>query len=291
MVEVSPVPRVALVVPTYEREALLAEALASLVSQPFGDWECVVVDDGGTEGSDGAGGAAALVARLSRGEPRLRYMRLSHTGSHGRARNAGIRATTAPLVAFLDDDDLLPAGALEERVALIDRFPDAPAAFGRVELFGERTGTWPSDLAEGRVDLRRLLRGNPVPLSTVVARREALETAGLFPEEPVATPDYELWLRLARGAPLASTRAVLARYRVHPGNMSRRKALEVEELTRLYDRLEREWDLPASLLAPARRGLLRQRARLAPSARERLLLRVRSLLPRAGLGGGGSRPR
>lgn len=278
-------PRVALVVPTYEREALLKEALASLLSQPFGDWECVVVDDGGTDGTE------ALLSGLSRGDSRLRYLRLPHTGSHGRARNVGIRATTAPLVAFLDDDDLLPAGALWERVALIDRFPDAPAAFGRVELFGERTGAWPRDLAGGRVDLRRLLRGNLVPLSAVVARREAIEAAGLFPEEPVATPDYELWLRLARQAPLASTPAVLARYRVHPGNMSRRKGLEVEELTRLYDRLEGEWGLDPSLLAPARRGLLRQRARLAPSARERLLLGLRSLLPRAGRPGAGSRPR
>lgn len=267
------VPRVAVVVPTFEREAFLAEALASLLSQAFGDWECVVVDDGGVDGTE------ALLSRLSRGGSRLRYLRLPHTGSHGRARNAGIRATAAPLVAFLDDDDLLPPGALAGRVELIERFPDAPAAFGRVELFGERTGTWPRDLAAGRVDLRRLLLGNLVPLSTVVARREALEAAGLFPEEPVATPDYELWLRLARVAPLAATPAVLARYRVHPGNIRLRKAIELDELTRLYDRLEREWGLSPALLRPARRGLLRQRARLAASRRERLALGLRSLLP------------
>lgn len=61
--------------------------------------------------------------------------------------------------------------------------------------------------------------------------------------------------------------------------MSRRKALEVEELCALYDRLEAEWSLPPRLLSPARRGLLRSRARLAASFREAFSLRARALLP------------
>lgn len=263
-------PRVTVVVATHRRPALLAEALASVAAQTFRDFETVVSEDGGTDET------ARVVA--TSGAPGARHLPLAFRGRHGAVRNAALRRISSPLVAFLDDDDLWHPRRLEAHVAALDAVPSAELVFGPVRRFGDRAGTWPRRVPS-RVDLPRLLRGNCVPLSSVLARRKALERAGLFPEGTEATPDYELWLRVARSRPLVGHAEPLVRYRVHAGGMSRRKALEVEELAALLSRLESEWDLPPRLLSPARRGLLRSRARLANGLAEAFRLRALSLAP------------
>jgi glycosyltransferase involved in cell wall biosynthesis len=266
----SVVPRVAIVIATHRRPALLAEALESVAAQTFRDVETVVAEDGGTEET------ARIVA--ASGAPGVRHVPLAFCGRHGAVRNEALRQVSSPLVAFLDDDDLWLPRRLEVHVAALEAVPSAGLVFGPVRRFGEREGTWPRHVPP-RVDLALLLRGNCVPLSSVLARREALEGAGLFPESTEATPDYELWLRVARSRLLVGHPEPLVRYRVHAGGMSRRKALEVEELAALLTRLESEWDLPPRLLSPARRGLLRSRARLAPGLGEAIRLRALSLAP------------
>ncbi len=265
-------PRVAVVIATHRRPALLAEALASVAAQTFCDFETVVAEDGGTEET------ARIVA--ASGAPGARHVPLGFCGRSGAVRNEALRRVSTPLVAFLDDDDLWLPRRLEVHVAALEAVPSAGLVFGPVRRFGDVEGTWPRQVPQ-RVDLARLLRGNCVPLSSVLARREALERAGLFPDTAELAQDYELWLRVARSQVLVGHPEPLVRYRVHAGGISRRKALEVEAVAAILERLESEWDLPPRLLAPARRGLLRSRARLASGFREAIRLRARSLAPAA----------
>jgi glycosyltransferase involved in cell wall biosynthesis len=264
--------RVSVVMATFERPAMLAEAVQSVVRQAFSDWELLVVDDGSTDGTP------ELLGRLAREEPRLRPLRIPHSARHGRVRNEAIRASRASLVAFLDDDDQWHAHALGHLVELMEP-PGTVLAFGRMERFGAGHGVWPRDAPPAVVDVRRLLRGNPVPLSAAIARRDALLAAGLFPEDVEATPDYELWLRLARLGTVRGSAEVVARYRVHPGNMSRRLELECEELDHMYSRLQSEWALPRHWLAPGRRAIARSRARRATSWTVAARAWVRALHP------------
>lgn len=236
----------------------------------FRDFETLVAEDGGTEET------ARIVA--ASGAPGARHLPLPFCGRHGAVRNAALRQASSPYVAFLDDDDLWLPRRLEEHVAALDALSSDGLVFGPVLRFGDASGPWPRRVPS-RVDLARLLRGNCIPLSSVLARREAIEQAGLFPEEAEIAPDYELWLRLARTWPIAGLPEPLVRYRVHAGGLSRRREREIAEVAALYDRLEAEWGLPARLLSSARRGLLRARSRLAPTFAEALGLRVRSLRP------------
>ncbi len=269
-------PRISVVVPTHNREAFLAEALRSVAGQTLRDWECLVCDDGSTDGT------RERVASLARCDGRFRLLTLPRLGKNGAVRNHGVRAATSPVVAFLDDDDLLLPDTLGRQLRALEAAPDAPFVFGKVERFGGGEGTWPRRSSGGRLGLAELLRGNVIPLSTVAARRDALFAAGLFQESTEATPDYELWLRMVRAAPAVALDAVLVRYRVHAGNISARRSLEAEELTCLYDRLEAEWGLPPRLLAQGRRGILRTRARLARRPGEKLRLWLRALSPGPG---------
>jgi glycosyltransferase involved in cell wall biosynthesis len=266
-------PRVTVVIATHDRAPLLPEAIRSVQAQSIADWDCVVADDGSTDDTE------RTLQGLKQQEPRLRSVRLAHSGRHGRVRNAAVAASVAPFVAFLDDDDRWLPVTLESQLAAFADAPDAALVCGRVRRFGDRSGLWPARPQPARLDLARLLRGNVIPLSTVMVRRAAFVQAGGFPPETEATPDYELWLRLARVAPIRCLPDVLCDYRVHAGSMSRRKALEIEELEDLYARLEREWELPTRMLVAARRGLSRARARGATSLGTALGHWLRALRP------------
>ena len=96
-------PAVSVIVPVYNRAHSVERALRSVLEQDFSDWECLVVDDGSDDGAD----LRKVVAGL--GDGRFRYMRRENGGG-GAARNTGIAAARAPVVAFLDsDDEFLPA--------------------------------------------------------------------------------------------------------------------------------------------------------------------------------------
>src|SRR5690349_15468262 len=130
-------PRVSIVVPTRNRAADLPDALASVLVQTFADWECIVVDDGSTDGT------LEVVSHAARADPRVRSVRREPGGSHAGARNAGLALARGDYVAFLDDDDRWLPGKLALQLPLLERDRDAGIVFGRVELFGDAVGIWP----------------------------------------------------------------------------------------------------------------------------------------------------
>ena len=124
-------PTVSIVVPAYNPGRLLTRALDSIVAQSFGDWECVVVDDGSDE-------ALAWVAYR---DPRIRLLRQANAGVAA-ARNRGIEATTGRLVAFCDhDDEWLPAKLERQVTSLLARWP-VLHIFRTRRLVGEAHREW-----------------------------------------------------------------------------------------------------------------------------------------------------
>ena len=108
-------PRVSIVMPTYNRRDTIERAIDSVVAQTFRDWELIVVDDGSTDGT------RDLVAGL---DPRVRMIVQENQGVGG-ARNTGMAAAEGALIAFLDSDDEWPAHHLALATAFFDAHPDA----------------------------------------------------------------------------------------------------------------------------------------------------------------------
>lgn len=250
-----------MIVPTFNRAGLLAEALDSVRSQSFPDWECLVVDDASTDETPDVASSRAAA------DPRFRWLRIAHAGSPGRARNAGIAASAGALVAFLDDDDAWLPGKLERQVALLDEDPEPGLVYSRAERFGDELGPWPRLLPE-RPDLRALLASNFIACSTVVARRSALESAGPFDESLPLAQDFDLWLRVRRLRSIRGIPEVLARYRVDLARRSRELAAEREAVARVIEKFRDE--VPARFLRPWRRRIHRARARAAATFPEAL---------------------
>lgn len=181
-------PAVSVVVPTRNRAAYLEVTLASLARQRIdAAYEVVVVDDGATEGAR----ALALAAGA-------RYASHDRPRGPNAARNTGIEAAAAPLIALVDDDVRAPAGWLAELVAGAERHPWAEALGGpiRASLEGRAPGACGRESAPiTTLDLGPSDRETDFVWSANMAvRRSALERVGRFDEGVPIYGDEEEWL-------------------------------------------------------------------------------------------------
>jgi glycosyltransferase involved in cell wall biosynthesis len=211
-------PAISVIVPAWGVAHLVGEALASLQAQSFTDWEAIVVDDGGPD--DVAGAVAPFATR----DPRIRFVPMAHRGVSG-ARNHAIAAARAPLIAFLDGDDIaLPAHLATLHAAIV-----ADPGLGIVSCDATYTGQparegqlfsshWPQ--AEEPTLDAVLARRSSIFIAAL-ARRTAIEQAGGFDEALVSAEDLDLWIRiLSHGWRATQLRIPLARYRRRPESAS-----------------------------------------------------------------------
>jgi len=200
-------PTVSVVIPVYDSERYLSEAIRSVLVQTHRPLEIVVVDDGSTDGS---------VAVARRFGTLVRVIRKEHQGI-GATRNVGIAAARGELVAFLDADDVWLPDKLERQVALLQTDPGTEMVFGGVEQFvsdefvGVIAPQPPSAEDAGRIPSTFLVRAST--LARVGPQREDLDFG-----------DFIDWFdrAVAAGCGVAQIDGVVARRRIHDSNAGRR---------------------------------------------------------------------
>lgn len=191
-------PRFSVIVPTYRRPELLADALASVTAQTFRDIEVIVVDD------DPDGSAADVVAGFARSSPgvTVTYLRNDHARGGSGTRNAGLDRARGEWIAFLDDDDTWLPDKLADVDALIagSTDPDLVLVYtGHVKYDFEREleQPTPAPRVRGHV-LERTLYENVVGgMSVVVAQTATLRAIGGLDERFQSLQDMELYVRMA----------------------------------------------------------------------------------------------
>jgi O-antigen biosynthesis protein len=202
---------VSVVIPTSNRPVMLGDALASLADQTYGNWEVVVVNDGG----DDLHLPVAVAGRAT-------YIRLEQRGGAARARNVALRAARGAVIAFLDDDDVFLPRHLECLVAGL-RASGAAFAYTKSVPVEERvTDGVREEIRRGfaydyRYSRELLLVRSLMPPTTWGARREAFERCGGFDEGLAWTEDWDMLLRLSALGPFHQIREATAEIRVRPG--------------------------------------------------------------------------
>jgi glycosyltransferase involved in cell wall biosynthesis len=209
-------PLVSVNIPTYNRGRYIKSAIDSVLAQSLTDWELIIVDDASTDGTDG-------IVRPYLIDPRIKYLANEQNQNISRSRNRALTESRGKYIAILDSDDLwTDPDKLAKQVAFLELHPDHAAVGTNADLIdpaGRTLGR--TENPESDKAIRRLmLRQNPIIHSSVLYRKEAALTAGLYDPELNAIEDYDLWLRLGREAKLANLPDRLIGYRIHPGNTS-----------------------------------------------------------------------
>lgn len=221
------VPRVSVVIPAYNRERYLRAAIESVLTQSFGDFELLVIDDGSTDRTREVAHAIA--------DPRLRVLVHQTNAGLARTRNAGIDAARAPYLAFLDSDDVARRDRLARQVAFLDRHPDHAAVGAWIDWMDERGRPL------GRVK-RRPPRADDVAAlrlfrqgieNTASMARTALLRRYRHDEHFEVSEDFDLWARIAADHPIANLPQILVRRRAHGDQTSKDR----DEQTRGYRQL------------------------------------------------------
>lgn len=237
-------PKVSIILPTYNRADMIRPAVESARAQTFTDWEAIVVDDGSSDDT------RAVIAGIS--DARVRYLYQANKGLPG-ARNTGIRASSGEYVAFLDSDDAFLPEKLARQVPVLDARPELGlTAGGFIEVDAHmqvirEVRPWEKTPA---LELPDWVRACPFCVGSPLVRRAWLERAGLFDEGMRFVEDWDLWLRMAAlGCRMEWLREPVYLYRMHGGNMVRQAALMKNGMLQMFDKFFAQPELPAGVVA------------------------------------------
>jgi glycosyltransferase involved in cell wall biosynthesis len=201
-------PEVSIIIPAYNTAPLISQCLDSVSAQTFSDFETIVVNDGSPDTPE-------LERVLEPFMDRIVYIKQQNKRASG-ARNAAIRQARGTFLAFLDSDDAWLPQHLAAQMRLFHHDPELDLVYADTLVVGDPKQTWrfmercPS---RGEATFRSLVVERcQIPVSTVVARRNAIVRSGLFDESLSCFDDYDMWLRTAfHGGKIAYTREVQAR--------------------------------------------------------------------------------
>ena len=201
-------PSVSCIVPVFNGERFLGEALDSILTQGGPPVEVIVVDDGSADGT------TAVLSRYAR---RIRVERQNNRGPAA-ARNAGLRVATSPFLAFLDADDLWLEGKLTQQLAVLVARPSLGFCLSGIENF------WEPELGEIPEAVRNSPASGPRPgyyLQTMLAHRGVFETVGFLDESLRNGEDLDWFVRAAeKQVQFEILPPVLVRRRIHGANLT-----------------------------------------------------------------------
>ena len=216
-------PKVTVLMPVYNREKYLREAIDSILSQTFTDFEFLIVDDGSTDNS--------LEIINSYSDSRIRLIRNSANLGISKSLNIGLSESLGDYVARMDSDDISLPNRLQEQIEFLNQNPDITVLGSHmnfIDMHGqnlEHLNYLPSYSLSHQEIVYAMLYSIPFAHPSVIFKRlEVLKIGGyrLLKEwESVSTEDYDLWLRVAaRNYELANLSEFLMHYRNHPKSLT-----------------------------------------------------------------------
>ena len=230
-------PTVSIIIPTYNRWALIEETIQSVIHQTYRAWEIIVVDDGSDDDTE------LLITKFN--DERIRYIRIEHCGIFGKVRNQGLKIATGEYVAFLDSDDLWHEHKLRRQLELLNQYANASFVFNNVHFFGDQLQPSPAEF-------ENLFVGNVlVPMleekrfvfypSTLLFRKDVLLTTGMMNETLAYTTDMDFFYKICQHFEGIFSNTRLVKIRKHSHNTTRTVSAEIlDENIYLVERLHGE---------------------------------------------------
>jgi glycosyltransferase involved in cell wall biosynthesis len=228
------VPAVTVIMPAYDVELYVGDAIRSVLAQTFGDLEIVVVDDGSKDGT------ADVVAALAASDSRVRLVQQANRGLAG-ARNTALRMARGDLFALLDSDDLWEPEFLAEQTAILRARPGIDIVTGNGRMYGglrhgELARPWPDSRPDP--NLGAILGDERAVFIMSVFRRRVYEVVGCFDETMRTNEDYDFWLRAAiAGCRFTRNHRPLGHYRIRTDSLSASEMRMLRGILRVYAKI------------------------------------------------------
>lgn len=218
-------PLVSVVMPVYNGEKYIQEAVESVLNQQV-PLELIIVDDGSTDRTE------EVLAKY-RNHKEIRYLKnKKNTGVSG-ARNRGVREAAGTYVAFLDADDWWEKDKLKQQLALLEKTGCVLCSTGRELMQPDGTPAGKYIPVKEKITYRELLKHNSINCSSVLVRRDVICR---FPmEHDDSHEDYITWLRILKEYPYAAgINKPLLKYRLSIGSKSGNKLKSAAMTYRVY---------------------------------------------------------
>ncbi len=197
--------KLSVIIPVYNGERYLAEALTSVIEQSFSDYEIIVVDDGSTDATSSV--AASF--------PDVKYFYQEHKGV-AEARNLGVSQSKAPYIAFHDADDICLPTRLEQQLSVLENYQHLGFSLCRLQNFVQPEVEVPMTLTAPELMSPRIGF-----VSAAVIRSEVMDRVGKFNDSLVSGEDVDWLIRAQRiGILYSITLDVLINRRLHDRNLS-----------------------------------------------------------------------
>jgi glycosyltransferase involved in cell wall biosynthesis len=230
-------PKISIIIPTYNSSLFLKRTVKSVLSQTFTDWELLMVDDCSTDNT------AELIEEFTKQDSRIKlYKTPQNSGGPATAKNIGINNAQGEYVAFLDHDDEWLPEKLKKQLELFETSKNEK--LGLVSCYiNIRDNNTKKIISKHRTlykenTLSMLLQYNfLVTSSCVMTKLEILKKVGLFDTDFKVSDDWDMWLRIIKSRyELDFIPECLVDYFVHENNLSSNKEREVEEFKLLFNK-------------------------------------------------------
>lgn len=196
-------PLVSVIVPCYNQEEYLSEALDSVLSQSLSKWECIIVNDGSPDNTE------EVAKRYCSKDTRIKYSK-KENGGVSSARNAGINMASGEYILPLDADDLIDKTYLEKAVKVFREQKNVGVVYCHGRFFGERN----DDMNVAYPTYTGLLLGNQVFCSALYKRSDFLNTEGYNTDMTEGLEDWEFWIRFLKNKRIFQIPETLFFYRI-----------------------------------------------------------------------------
>lgn len=215
-------PKVSVLMPVYNALPHLAEAIESILTQTFWEFEFVIVDDGSSDGS------RDVILDYARRDGRLKVLLKKTNSGPADTLNTGLEECRGEYIARMDADDIALPQRFQRQIDFMDASPEVGVSGTWFTVFGDANGACEHPLTDGEIKVHHLLRHTALGHPTVFMRKHVLDQVNArYRNEAFPAEDLWFWIELGFSTRLANLPDPLLLYRSHSAQISEvRKAVQ-----------------------------------------------------------------